>query len=72
MSSRQLAKVLTLVSFAKWADNTMHTGKERHSWSSIDEEKHKVEMAIAVQEASVPAKLLALYTMPRDGLTDMV
>ena len=66
----QLAKVLTMVSFAKWGNTTIQKGKELIPWSSVDEEERKVGLAIAMQEASVPAKLLALYTIPNEGLTD--
>ena len=69
-SPGQLAKVLTLVSFDKWEDTVIHKGKEHIQWTSVDEQIRKVELTMAMQEGSVPAKLLALYTIPKEGLSD--
>ena len=66
----QIAKVLTLVAFAKWETLQKHNGKEFIQWSPVDDKEHKVELAFANEEESVPAKLLTLYPMPKDALFD--
>ena len=48
----------------------MRQGKELIQWKSVDDEERWVDLAIAMHDGSVPATLLALYTIPREGLTD--
>ena len=69
-SPGQLAKVLTVNSFVQWGDTEVRQGKGLILWKSVDDEERWVDLAIAMHEGSVPAKLLALYTIPKEGLTD--
>ena len=48
----------------------MRQGKELIQWKSVDDEERWVDLAIAMHEGAVPAKLMALYTIPKEGLTD--
>ena len=69
-SPGQLAKVLTLNTFIQWGDTEVRQEKELNQWKSVDDEERWVDLAIALHEGAVPAKLLALYTIPKEGLTD--
>ena len=70
-SPGQLAKVLTLNTFVQWGDIEVRQGKELIQWKSVDDEERWVDLAIAMHEGAVPAKLMALYTIPKEGLTDI-
>ena len=45
-------------------------GKEIVHWHTVDDEVRKVEPRVAMQDVTVPARLLAMHAIPKSGLDD--
>ena len=45
-------------------------GKEIVHWHTVDDEVHKVELRVAMQDATVPARLLAMHAIPESWRDD--
>ena len=45
-------------------------GKEIVHWHTLDDDVRKVELRVAMQDTTVPARLLAMHAIPEGGLDD--